>query len=128
MLGALVRGVLRKDAAPLWQAGQQLRFLNVHEYQVKRWWRTAALHDLVARRNDHSLGQSSARAARCIPLTCLAVWRTWAPLATQGAQLMSMHGVNVPEGMPATTVAEAEAAASKMADAKGEVGGACVRD
>lgn len=39
----------------------------------------------------------------------------------QGAQLMAKFGINVPEGAPATTVAEVAAAAARMKDAAGEV-------
>lgn len=40
----------------------------------------------------------------------------------QGAQLMSKFGINVPEGIPAFSVADVESAAKKLADEKGEVG------
>lgn len=39
----------------------------------------------------------------------------------QGAQLMAKFGVNVPEGIPAFSVADVKAASDKMADEKGEV-------
>ncbi len=39
----------------------------------------------------------------------------------QGAELMSKFGIHVPQGMPAKTIAEVEAAAEKMKDESGQV-------
>ena len=40
---------------------------------------------------------------------------------SQGAQVMSSHGVNVPPGIPAFTLDEVQKAADQMASADGEV-------
>uniref|UniRef100_A0A7S0RH32 Succinate--CoA ligase [ADP-forming] subunit beta, mitochondrial n=1 Tax=Chlamydomonas leiostraca TaxID=1034604 RepID=A0A7S0RH32_9CHLO len=48
-------------------------------------------------------------------------WRLLNIHEYQGAQLMGKFGINVPEGLPAKTIAEAEAAAKQMQDEKGEV-------
>ncbi len=42
-------------------------------------------------------------------------------LVSQGAQVMSSHGVNVPPGIPAFTLDEVQTAAEQMASADGEV-------
>jgi len=42
-------------------------------------------------------------------------------LASQGAQVMSSHGVNVPPGIPAFTLDEVQTAAEQMASADGQV-------
>jgi hypothetical protein len=41
-------------------------------------------------------------------------------IATQGAELMSKFGINVPPGMPAHTLEEVDAAVEAMKDDKGE--------
>jgi hypothetical protein len=45
----------------------------------------------------------------------------------QGAQLMAKMGINVPEGVPAFSVADVAAAADRMQDDKGEVRRAAAR-
>ena len=42
-------------------------------------------------------------------------------LVSQGAQVMSSHGVNVPPGIPAFTLDEVQTAADQMASPDGEV-------
>lgn len=47
------------------------------------------------------------------------------PAVPQGAQLMAKFGINVPEGVPAYSVADVEKAAPLMADENGEVSRSC---
>lgn len=80
---------------------QQWRFLNIHEYQVK----VAAADSQLKATWAHATNQHLDLG------TC----------ESQGAQLMSKFGINVPDGVPAFSVKEVEDAAKQLADEKGEV-------
>lgn len=84
---------------------QQQRFLNIHEYQVRRGPMVTDYDRRVM-----VMGHTPNPKLKCPQTLC-----------PQGAQLMSQYGITVPPGIPVHKLEEVFPAAEKMADAEGKV-------